>query len=93
MPYQEKDPQQTGIGAKFSLGKVVYSEAINGLITGDPVAAMTLNTFLRFHHNREVENSDEIVSSYQLQGRAILIVTDAEPRERTRVMLREEYGN
>ncbi len=108
MPYQDKDPHRTGIGAKFPVGQIVYSDGINDLIASDPVAAMSLNTFLRFHQNGQWGNSapedvraneqslvdgGEIVSCYQLQGRTILIITDAEPRETTRVLLREEYGD
>lgn len=108
MPYQDKDPHRTGMGAKFPVGKIVYSAGITDLIARDPVAAMMLNTCVRFHESgqwstqapediraneQSLDDGSEIVTAHQLQGRAILIVTDAEPRETTRVMLRAEYAS
>ena len=106
MPYQDKDPHRTGIGAKFATGRIVYSDGVTALLAGDPVAATSLNAFLRFHQNgqwghvaAEDAHANEqalmdggvIFSCYQLQGRSIVIITDAEPRETTRVLLRDEY--
>ena len=106
MPYQDKDPHRTGIGARFPVGNVVYSDGVKAAIANDPVAAISLNTFLRFHQNgqwgsvspedaqaneRAMVDGSEVISCYELQGRSIVIVTDAEPRETTRVLLRQEY--
>lgn len=106
MPYQDKDPHRTGIGARFAAGKIVYSEGVTALVASDPVAATSLNAFLRFHQNGQwgsvaaedaqaneqaLVEGGEIFSCYQLQGRPIVIITDAEPRETTRVLLRDEY--
>ena len=107
MPYQDKNPHRTGIGARFPLGKTTYSDGIRELIASDPVAEMSLNTCLRFHQDGQWGNSDPedvraneqslvdggaVISCYQLQGRTIVIITDAEPRETTTVLLREEYS-
>ena len=106
MPYQDKNPHRTGLGAKFAAGKIVYSDGVTALVAGDPVAATSLNAFLRFHQNGQWGNvaaedaqaneqalvdGGGIFSCYQLQGQAIVIITDAEPRETTTVLLRDEY--
>ena len=108
MPYQEKDPMQTAIGAKVRWGKTVLSDGVQAILRDDPVAAMSLNTIIRFHQNGQwgnvsredaeandtaVTDGGEIVSSYQLQGRTVFVVTDAEPRETTRVLFPEEYDS
>ena len=106
MPYQDKDPLRTDIGGKFPLGKTVFSDGVQALVHGDPIAPLSLNAFLRLHHtgrwgavstedaganDRALADGGPIVSRYQVQGRMVLIVTDAEPRESTTVMLEEEY--
>jgi hypothetical protein len=106
MPYQDKEQHRTGIGAKFPLGRTVYSDAIATIVAGDPLAAMSLNTFLRFHQSgrwsgvssenaraneRALADGGAIVSCYELQGHSIVIVTGPVPRETTRVLLRDEY--
>jgi hypothetical protein len=104
VPYQDKDPHRTGIGSRFPVGNLVLSDAVQALIENDPVASMTLNTCLRFHQNGQwgdvtpedaraneaaLVDGGEIVSSYQLQGRPVWVITDAE-RATTRVMLIDE---
>ena len=106
MPYQEKDPMQTAIGAKVRWGKTAISQGVQTLLREDPVAAMGLNTIIRLHQNGQWGNvsaedgqaneqalidGGEIVSRYQLQGRTVLVVTGAEPRETTTVLFPQEY--
>lgn len=105
MPYEDKDPHRTGIGARFPVGQTVLSDGVTALVANDPVAAMTLNTLLRFHQDGRWGNvsaedaaaneqalldGGEVASCYQLQGRTIWIITDPEPREVTRVVLADE---
>jgi hypothetical protein len=108
MPYQDKDPHRTAIGSRFPVGHVVLSDGVQAIVANDPVAAASLNTFLRFHQNGQWGNvspedaqaneqalagGGEIVSSYQLQGRPVWVITDAD-RDTTRVVLlaEEESG-
>ena len=55
MPYQDKDAHKTGIG-RFHPGRTVLSDGVQALLDADPVAAMTLNAFLRFHQNGQWGN-------------------------------------
>lgn len=98
---------QTAIGAKVRWSKTVISEGVQALLKEDPIAAMSLNTIIRFHQNgqwgnvsredaqandKAVIDGGEIASCYQLQGQTVWVVTDAEPRDITTVMLPEEYA-
>jgi hypothetical protein len=105
MPFQDKNPHRTDVGGKFRTGATTLSDAVRALVESDPIAAVSLNAFVRCHQNgqwgnvtpaeaadnaRALEDGGALKSIYALQGRTIWIVTDAEPRDRTHVSLPEE---
>ncbi|MGH9409879.1 MAG: hypothetical protein ACRD1V_10545 [Vicinamibacterales bacterium] len=105
MPYQDKDPLRTGIGGKFRWSTTVVSPGVKALVGDDPIGSMTLNALIRRHQNGEwgkaqpeeaaaneqaLLDGGPLFSRYQLQGREIWILTEAEPRETTVVRLPEE---
>jgi len=108
MPFQDKNRHRTDVGGKFRLGLTTLSDGVRALVDADPIAAVSLNAFVRCHQNgqwgsaspaqieenqRALEQGGEVVSVYALQGRAIWIVTDAEPRDATRVFFADEAAD
>jgi hypothetical protein len=105
MPFQDKNPHRTDVGGKFRLGETKLSDGVRAIVDADPIAAVTLNAFVRCHQNGQwgsataaqvqaneqaLQDGGAVSSTYSLQGRTIRIVTDAEPRETTRVFLSGE---
>ncbi len=105
MPFQDKNPHRTDVGGKFRVGETILSDAVRAIVEADPIAATSLNAYVRCHQNgqwgrvsqehaadneRALEAGDPVTSVYALQGRTIWIITDAEPRDVTRIMLPEE---
>ena len=105
MPFQDKNPHRTNFGGKFRVGETVLSDGVRALVQNDPIAATSLNAYVRCHQNgqwgrvspeqaadneRALEQGDPLTSVYALQGRTIWIVTDAPPRDVTHVLLPEE---
>ena len=108
MPFQDKNPHRTDVGGKFRLGVTQLSEGVRAIIDADPIAAVSLNAFIRCHQNgqwgrvsagqaeyneRALQEGRAVVSVYALQGRSISIVTDGEPRDTTRVFLADESAD
>ena len=107
MPFQDKNPHRTDVGGKFRVGETILSDGVRAIVQNDPIAATSLNAYIRCHQNgqwgrvsperaadneRALEQGEPVTSVYALQGRTIWIVTDAEPRDVTRVLLPEESG-
>jgi hypothetical protein len=105
VPFQDKNPHRTDAGGKFRLGVTVLSDGVRAIVDADPIAAVSVNAFVRCHQNgqwgsvsaaqaeeneRGLKEGGAVVSVYALQGRTIRIVTDSEPRNTTRVLLIEE---
>ena len=106
MPFQDKNPHRTDVGGKFRLGVTTLSDGVRAIVDRDPIAAVSLNAFVRCHQNgqwgsvsaaqadeneRALLDGGTVVSVYALQGRTIRIVTDGEPRDTTRVVLSDEF--
>jgi len=107
VPFQDKNPHRTDVGGKFRVGETILSDGVRAIVQNDPIAATSLNAYIRCHQNgqwgrvsperaadneRALEQGEPVTSVYALQGRTIWIVTDAEPRDVTRVLLPEESG-
>jgi hypothetical protein len=105
MPFQDKNPHRTDVGGKFRVGETVLSSGVRAIVDADPIAAVSLNAFVRLHQNgqwgavspdeareneRALQEGGPVRSVYALQRQTIWIVTDAEPRDTTRVVLPEE---
>ena len=108
MPFQDKNPHRTDVGGKFRLGVTHLSDGVRAIVDADPIAAVSLNAFIRCHQNgqwgrvsaaqadenqRALQGGGAVVSVYALQGRTIWIVTDGEPRDTTRVFLDDESAD
>lgn len=106
MPYQDRDPQTPGVGGKFEWKKTIVSPGVNALVGDDPIVSMTLTAFLRQHHSglwgtvsaeeaaanqQALIDGSALFSRQHLKGKEIWILTDAEPRDVTNVLLPEEY--
>lgn len=102
MPFQDKNPHRTDVGGKFRLGETTLSDGVRAMVDADPIAAVSLNAFVRCHQNGQwgsvsseqaqeneqaLQDGGAVASVYSLQGQGIWIVTDAEPRDVTRVFL------
>ena len=107
MPFEDKNPHRTDIGGKFRVGETILSNGVKGIVDADPIAAVSLNAFVRLHQNgkwgtvsseeaaeneRALQDGGRLRSVYALQSRTIWIVTDAAPRETTHVLLPEEHA-
>jgi hypothetical protein len=105
MPLQDNNPHRTDIGGKFRIGETILSPGVRAIVDADPIAAVSLNAFVRLHQNgnwgtvsseqvseneRALQDGGPVRSIYALQSQTIWIVTDAEPRDTTRVLLPEE---
>ena len=108
MPFQDKNPHRTDVGGKFRVGETVLSDGVRAIVDADPIAAVSVNAFVRCHQSgqwgrvtpeqaaaneRALADGGPLVSVYALQGRTIWLITDAEPRDRTLIMLPEEEGD
>jgi hypothetical protein len=106
MPYQDKDPQTPGVGGKFEWKTTVVSPGVRALVGDDPIVSMTVTAFLRQHHSglwgsvsseeaaaneQALTDGTSLFSRHHLKGHEIWILTDAEPREVTNVLLPDEY--
>jgi hypothetical protein len=105
MPFQDKNPHRTDVGGKFRVGETILSDAVRAIVDADLIAAASLNAYVRCHQNgqwgrvsaeqaaeneRALQDGAPVTSVYALQGRTIWIITGAEPRDITRVLLPEE---
>ena len=108
MPFQDKNPHRTDVGGKFRVGETILSAGVQAIVDADAIAATSLNAYVRCHQNgqwgrvsteqaaeneRALESGGPVMSLYALQGRPIRIVTDAEPRDVTRVYLTGESAD
>jgi len=106
VPFQDKNPHRTDVGGKFRLGVTTLSDGVRAIVDSDPIAAVTLNAFVRCHQNgqwgsvspaqaganeRALRDGGAVLSVYALQGYTIRIVTDGEPRDMTRVFFPDEF--
>lgn len=107
MPYQDKDPQAPGVSGKVRWTTTIMSPGVKALLGDDPIVSMTLNAYIRQHENGEwgdlsseeadanaqaLANGGPVFSRYHLLGCEIWILTDAEPRDATNVLLPDEYA-
>jgi hypothetical protein len=103
--FLDKNPHRTDVGGKFRVGETILSDGVRAIVDADPIAAVSVNAFVRCHqygqwgrvtpeqaaeNERALTEGGPVLSVYALQGRTIWIITDAEPRDTTRIVLPDE---